>query len=384
MIANRRAAPCGILKRVTKLALGLTTAAALLLSPAETPAHLAAGEAALAEGRWADAELSFRLAIGEQGDSPEAQIGLARALAGGGDSGRAVGGLMRAAERWIGDGAFAEAERILELAVALGPHDPAVLTLLGRARVLGRRYVAAEEPLARVVEMGGAGVDALLYYGAALWENGRLDRAEEISRRAVAVSGGAFPARYQLARLLLWQSRFAEAAELLRACAREAPEALDVRFDLARALEGAGELEESLEAYRRAAVLAPEHSELRYGLAMALLRSGQRAAAEAELETYRRLYDAEQRRTLDRGVAEARIAHGRELLRQGRPGEALEHLRRLPESADSLAAIAAALRAGGDLEGAIDELGRAIQLEPGRADLRALLNEARLELLRRP
>lgn len=366
-----------------KLLSGLATAALLLLSSAQTTGHLEAGEAALAAGRWRDAELSFRRAIGELGDSPEAQIGLARALAGGGDTDGAIAGLARVAERWIAAGAYPEAERVLELGARLRPDDAALLVLLGRARVLGRRYLAAEEPLARVVEAGSASLDALLYYAAALWENGRLERAEAISRQALAASGGAFPARYQLARLLLWQSRFAEAAELLRECVDEAPGAVDVRFDLARALSGSGALDESLAAYRQAADLAPEHSELRYGLAMALLRAGDRAAGEAELETYRRLYESEQRRTLERGVSEARIAHGRELLRLGRAAESVEHLRRLPASADGLAALAAALRAGGDLDGAIAELGRAIALEPGRADLQALLNEVRLERLRR-
>ncbi len=345
--------------------------------------HAELGEAALAAGRWADAEMSFRRAIGEEGDSPGTRIGLARAVAGGGDPDRAVADLIQAAERWIRDGVYPDAEAVLEVAAEMRPDDPAVLLALGRSRVLDRMYLAAEEPLARLHDIGGASVDGLFYYSATLWENGRLSRAEAVAREALEASAGAFPARYQLGRLLLWQSRFDEAAELLGQCAEQAPDAVDVRLDLARALAGAGRPEAALAVYREAVEMAPEHSELRYGLAMALLETGDRTAAQAELATYRRLYESEQRRTLDQGLAKARIARGRELLRQGRPEEAIAHLRGLPESADGLAAIAAALRTVGDLEGAVDELGRAIALEPGRTDLRALLNETRLELLRK-
>lgn len=371
---------------------GLTRAASALLAIALGTAAaiaaeldlLAAGEAALEARSWTEAEMSFRRAIGEQGDSPRARIGLARALAGGGDPDAAVGELARAAERWIRTSAYGDADRLLVAASEIRPGDLAVLELLGRARVLDRRYLAAEEPLASVYAAGGASVDAHLYYSAALWENGRLERAEEVARAAVAASGGALPAVHQLGRLLLWQSRYEEAAELLERCARQAPGAAEMLIELARARDGAGDLDGALAAYRQAVELAPEHSELRYGLAMALLRSGDREAAAVELAAYERLYREDQQRVLAQGLAEARIARGLELSRQGEHVAAIEHLRQLPESADGLAALAAALRAAGDLQGAVDELGRAIVVEPGRTDLQALLNEARLELLRRP
>jgi len=205
-----------------------------------------------------------------------------------------------------------------------------------------------------------------------------------VLREAKARSGDSFPAVYQLGRLLLWTSRFEEAADLLERCAVQAPSAADVQLDLARALDGAGRTDRALEAFGRAVELAPEHSEMRYGLAMALMRSGDRQAAQAELEVYSGLYEDEQRQTMQAGLERARIARGRELVRQGRAEEAVAHLSELPESAESLSALAGALRAQGDLQGAADRLAGAVALEPDRADLRALLNEIRLELLRRP
>jgi Flp pilus assembly protein TadD len=210
-----------------------------------------------------------------------------------------------------------------------------------------------------------------------------VEAAEKVLREASAESGGSFPAVYQLGRLLLWSSRYEEAADLLGRCAAQAQGAADVQLDLARALDGAGRTEQALEAFRRAVELAPEHSEMRYGLAMALMRTGDREAAKAELETYGSLYQREQRQTMQAGLERARVARGRELVRQGRAEEAVAHLSDLPESADSLSALAAALRAQGDLQGAAERLARAVALEPDRTDLRTLLNETRLELLRR-
>lgn len=364
----------------------------LLIAPGALPAdgstdlegHLEAGERALAAREWSGAEMSFRRAIGTARESVAAQAGLARALAGGGSTDAAVQGIVQVAERWVRGGGYAEAEELLETGLELAPDNPRMLVLLGRARVLDRKYLAAEKPLARVYERGEADLEALLYYGATLWENGRLEAAERALRQAVSGSDGAFPARYQLGRLLLWVGRYAEAAELLTSCAAQAPQAADVQLDLARALDAAGRTEEAITVFRRAVSLAPEHSEMRYGLAMALSRAGDREGARSELATYGELYEREQRQTMQAGLEQARIARGREMVRQGRAGEAVEYLRELPASADSLAALAAALRAGDDLDGAAEQLSRAIALDPERADLRALLNETRLELLRRP
>lgn len=350
----------------------------------EISGHLEAGEAALAARQWLLAERSFRAAIGEGGDSVAARVGIARAQVGGGDVEAAVGAIEVTAERWARGGSYAEAEALLEAGLELVPDDARLLVLLGRTLVLDRKYLAAEPPLARAFERGQADPRALLYYGATLWENGRPDSAEPVLRQALVDSGGALPARYQLGRLLLWVGRYDEAAQLLGVCATQAPQAADVQLDLARALDAAGRAEAALEVFRRAVVLAPEHSEIRYGLAMALMRTGDREGSRAELEIYGDLYEREQERTMRAGLEQARVARGREMVRLGRAEEAVEYLHDLPESADSLAALAAALRASGDVEGAVDKLGKAVAMDPERTDLRALLNETQLELLRRP
>lgn len=347
----------------------------------EASVALEQGVAALAEQRWTEAEMSFRRAIQVHPGSAEAQTGLARAVAGGGNPAGAVTGLTDKARSWLVAGRYASAEQLLEVATELRPDSPEILILLGRSRILQRRHLTAEEPLARAYELGSVELDGLLHYGATLWENGDLEQAETILRQAVAQAPRSLPALYQLGRLLLWQGRFEEAAALLERCARLAPQAPDVHLDLARALSGA-EKGEALDAYRRALELTPEHSELRYGFAMALLRSGDRDAAEAELTRYRELYEAEQRATREQGLATARVARGQELITLGRFEEALVHLRDLPESADSLAAVAAALQAQGDLGGAVRELSRAVALASDRDDLRARLNDLRLEELR--
>ncbi len=371
------------MKGILSLAMALLMVVAVPLSGADSTALVSAGEAALAAEDWADAEVQFRRALSADGRSAEAQIGLAHALAGAGDPAAGAAGLLRGAQRWSDTGDYPAAARLLETATDLKPDDPTLLAALGRALVLARRYLAAEPPLARLFEAGVADAEALLYYGATLWENGKLAEAEAVARVAVESSGGAFPALYQLGRLLLWQSRYPEAATYLERSASLAPASVDVRLDLARALDGAGREAASIEVFRQAVALAPEHSEVRYGLAMALQRAGDREAAATELATYRTLYEADQARTRAAGLTAARIARGRELLESGRVADAIDHLRSLPLSADGLATLAAALRSKGDLEGAVEVLDRAVALDSSRTDLRALLNETRLELLRR-
>lgn len=338
----------------------------------------------LESGRLAEAEAAYRRALVADPWAPEGYVGLARAIADQGRRDEAVALLLRRAERWTGAGDYAPAEKLLAAAESLAPDSLEVLAELGRVRALDRRYLSAEGPLLEVFERGAADLRTMLYLGSALWENGRTERAEAVLRQAVEKSGGALPAVYQLGRLLLWLSRWQEAAALLRRCAADPSSGADVELDLARAIAGGGDVAATLEAYRQAAALLPEHSEARYGLAMALLRAGDRAAAERELEVYERLYREDQERVLRKRRQQAQIDLGRELLRRGRIDEAVAHLSALPESADSLAALAGALRVRQDPRGAVRALLQAVSLAPERQDLRALLNEARLEELEQP
>ena len=330
-----------------------------------------------------EAEMAYRRAIQGAPGSLPAHLGLARSRAASGFASEAVADLLTLTRRWMEADRLEEATALADQAVDLAPVDGDAHALLGRLLARQRRYLRAEMVLARATELNVDDPEVWVRYGAVLWENGRLSEAEAALGRAVSLSGRGLAATYQLGRLLLWQSRFDDAVPLLLRGAELAPDAADVRLDLARAFDGAGRSAEAVDAFRRAAELAPEHSELRYGLAMALHRNGDAEAAQSELETYRELYEAEQAATRRGGLSDARLARGAELVRVGRTEEAVDHLRRMPQTADVLALLARALRASGDLENALRELARAVALEPDRADLRATLDELRLEELRR-
>lgn len=361
----------------------LPPAAALAAASREGPESLVEeGDRLLDAGSWSEAESAYRRAIAGGEAATAARIGLARALAGGGRLDEGIEALSGSARRALRRAAYGEAEELLVAALELAPERPELLALLGRARLLDGRYEEAEAPLERLVGLGAADGESLVHYGAALWENGRLELAEDVFRRAVTAGPEAGLARCQLGRLLLWQGRYEEALPPLRACAAADPQSVEALLDLARALAGAGESAEAVGTFRHAAELAPAHSEIRYGLAQALRASDDAEGAARELAVYRRLYEEDQRRTMEEGLETVRVARGRELLRRGETEAAIVHLRSLPPSPDSLAVLAAALRQAGEPDAAVETLQRAVALAPDRTDLRMLLNEMRLELLR--
>jgi tetratricopeptide (TPR) repeat protein len=348
------------------------------------PEGLAEAQRALVGGEAVEAERIYRGWIARHPVSVEAYAGLADSLAAQKRTPEALSMLLTTAEAWTGEGLHFSSEQLLEQATRLAPASSRAHALLGRARALQRKYVSAEGPLWKAVELGSQDLRTLLYLGTTLWENGKLSEAEDIYRRAVASSWRAVLPLYQLGRLLLWQGRFDEAAELLREAASESAGAPDIQLALARALDGAGETEEAVVAYRRVTGLLPEHAQARYGLALLLARAGDREAADRELATYLGLYEAEQKRTREEGLQRALVDRGSELLRAGQIEQAIGHLQGLPPTTDVLAALAAAYAAAGRYTDAIEALEKAVSSSPQRGDLRSKLMEARLDAASSP
>lgn len=255
--------------------------------------------------------------------------------------------------------------------------------LLGRALVRIDDYAEAADHLARAVELGRDDLGTLLFLGSARWEAQRFESAAETLERAVERSGGTsaeFLAHHQLGRLLLWLGRPSEALGPLERAVEIRPDAFDARLDLARALDRSGASERAVAAYRRALDIVPQSPHAHYGLAQALLRVGERDEAAEALAVYRELYAADQDRTREEFLAEARLARARELFEAGELASAEEIVEGLPEAPLTLEALGR-IRAGrGDYAGAVAALERAVALAPDRDDLRQLLAEARLLL----
>jgi tetratricopeptide (TPR) repeat protein len=288
--------------------------------------------------------------------------------------------LLESGRQHLEAGRLPEAVASLEAAARLAPASPEVLSMLGRAYLLNHQARPAAASLERAVELGSLDPRTNLYLGSASWELGRLDVAERQFRQALGSKSGAAAliALQQLGRLLLFQGRAADALDPLRRAAVLLPDDVDLQLQLAQALEGAGKADEALAAYRKAATMAPELARARYSLAQRLQRSGRRDEAAREMETFRRLTQADQERVRRANLERARLDQGWELLRGGKAGEAEALFSQLGQNAEALSGVAFSRSAAGDHKGAAEALQKAVALAPERDDLRRALDEERL------
>ena len=270
------------------------------------------------------------------------------------------------------------AEALLVTALDRQPDAPRLLALLGTARYLNRKHLAAEEPLRRAVELGRRDLTTYYYLTSTLWENGRFAAAETICLTALETHGNQLPLVHLLGRLYLWQGRHQEAEVWLERATTMSPRSVDLWLDLASALDGAERFDEALVSYRRAVDLAPEHYQARYGLARMLARTGDAEAAQHELVIYRRLLEEDQQRTQLEGLQRSRLDLGYDYLRRGEIDAAIAHLEGLPMTTDRQVALARAYRQAGNPKAAIAALEEAVAMSPAREDLRAQLAAVRL------
>ena len=300
-------------------------------------------------------------------------------LAASGDENGALAWLVRTADGWIAAGRLGEAEQILTAAVERFPRAGTAWSMLGRARLLEGRYEDGLGALEQAIELGVGDVRTLLYLGSAFWETGAPRAAEEAFRRAMTASGGDVLPTHQLGRLLLWQGRYGEAVEVLRR-AVDGGDSLVMRYDLAQAELGAGRTAAAVETFGEVVKAEPRYSRAYWGLGRALARLGRREEAEVALETFRRLYEADQAATRDAGLAAAAVDGAHHLVVTGDPEGALARLESQPHSVDVLLARARALIAMGREAAAMEALEKVLAHEPDRVDVRRLLDEVRLSL----
>jgi tetratricopeptide (TPR) repeat protein len=256
-----------------------------------------------------------------------------------------------------------------------------VEALLGRALVLTDHYAEAADHLGRSVSLGHADVGTLLYLGSAQWESQQLEPAVASLRRAAERATGTsadFLAHHQLGRLLLWMGRAGDAVEPLERAVSLRGDAFDARLDLARALDRSGALDRAVTVYGQALEMNPSSHHAHWGMAQALLRLGRRDEAQEHLAVYRRLYEENKQRTQESILTDARMARARELFEERKLDEAEQIVASLPETAETLEALARIRATAGNLDGAVTALERAVAIAPDRDDLRRLLAEARL------
>jgi tetratricopeptide (TPR) repeat protein len=341
----------------------------------EIGAALERAAALLAGGQAYEAEGLYRDLRSRHPGLTEAYEGLADALAAQNRRREAAAVLEELGRGWLAGGDYRTATGYLERSAEWAPDWAPAHATLGRALLLGLAYGRAEEHLARAVNLGDSSVATRTYLAAALAENGKAARAEALLQ-GLAASGALAPL-HQLGRLLLGQGRYDEALAALARAIALGPPPVDLELDLGQALEGVGRIDDAIAAYERAAASAPDPSRAHYRLAVLLARRGEGERAAAELETYRRLYAAEQERVRRQGVERARLDRGWHLLRTGRPEQAAEQFRAVPETADSLRGLALALSALGRHRDAAQALERAVAAAPEDQELRLLLADER-------
>jgi Flp pilus assembly protein TadD len=242
------------------------------------------------------------------------------------------------------EGRFDEAAELFGALASKRPHDPSVLYGAALATFNAGRPADAEPLARRAVE------EAL---AAARTKNASNDDAGASNSRAA-------DALVLLGVVLAVRGDDAGALKAVGQAVALAPDSFDARLALGRALFGAGDDAGAVAAFRAAVALRPADTQAHFFLATALEHAGD---ADGALSAYRELVTLQPRAAeghlglgvllLKRGgpeaekgveelsraleinpnLYEARVALGRALVGRGRAAEAVEHLRRAAELA---------------------------------------------------
>lgn len=316
-------------------ALGLVTMASPPAGPGEVAdAHVAAGRAAQALGRTADAVGHFSRALALDGQNVAANLALGEAFLLDGKADQALArfrALAPAAQRTaaarfglggalVATGKTEEGMALVKLAAEEAPSDPRLLYWTGVAAELAtppdqaaaaekyraalakdRRFVAASLKLASLLQRQGKADEAIavlqeaeqagappttlqMAFGEALISAGEPARAEEVFRKALAVDANLLSARLGLSAALAAQDNLAGARQELERTRTELPDAMGVRERLAQVLIKLGDREAALRQYQEEVATGKAGVIVRVGLAKLALEMGNLDLAETELD----------------------------------------------------------------------------------------------------
>ena len=232
----------------------------------------------------------------------------------------------------------------------------------------GRQVVQLLDPLA--LELGELHVGAVgrIRRGARAQVEGDLATARDEYARAVAADPSNPEARQSLGTVLAQQGEIEAAIAEYRAALELTGDSALVLANLGGLLVGTPERDEGIRLLERALQLDPTLPKARLALAQTQL---ERQRPDLARDQYRRILER------DAANLEARLGLARALAVEGQASAAADELRqalaRDPDSGDAarLHQALGELAAGiGDLEGALAELGRALDLDPELAGAR--------------
>lgn len=229
-------------------------------------------------------------------------------------------------------GRYEEAEKIFNDALVLQPNDQQ--SLYGKALALFnlRKIDDAEEIARRSAglaldsanehgqESANRAADALTLLGVIQAVRGDRLAALESVKQAVKLSPRNFDAQFALGRAYYGLGRIPDAIQAFRQAVDLRTDHAQARFFLATSLERAGDSESALASYRELIKLAPQKVEGHLGAGVLLTKSSGAKLRDGIEELKLAI-------ALNPDLYETRAALGKALIRDGRPDQAVEHLR---------------------------------------------------------
>ncbi|HEY6336808.1 MAG TPA: tetratricopeptide repeat protein, partial [Alphaproteobacteria bacterium] len=167
-------------------------------------------------------------------------------------------------------GRLAEAERLCRQTLALDPHQPDALHLLGTLAYKAGRYADAVELAKKAIKRDGRKAEYHNTLGEALHALGRTPRAIESLRRATTLDPGYAAAHYNLGNVFLARREYANAEASLRQSIAMEPALGLAHNNLGLVFKVLGEWEKALECFRAAIAAEPELAIAHYNMGVML------------------------------------------------------------------------------------------------------------------
>jgi tetratricopeptide (TPR) repeat protein len=188
------------------------------------------------------------------------------------------------AEALLNQGRFAEAEQSYRDALGLDERFAPAWLGLGVARAAQNNAAEAEQALRRALALSPTLAQAHNSLGRLLESQGRIEEAERCFREAIKAQPDLAVARYNLAGMLARRNRETEAiAELEHAVAAQ-PDFADAHYDLGLLLARRQQFDDAIRHYALALAANPNHADAANNWGTALARQGKHAEARLRFE----------------------------------------------------------------------------------------------------
>jgi len=187
-------------------------------------------------------------------------------------------------EAALRNGRWAEAKHYFKRALALAPGQPTLRGALGAAYLAAGRYARAAVEFQRAFQQIPAEAEAHASLGAILRNMGRADEAVAHQRRAVSLKPASAEAHRELGDALAETGALQEAIRAYQQALALKPDDLAAQLKLAGSLRRAGRMPEAVAAFRRVGALRPEFPDTFVALGDTLLALGQPDAARLQYD----------------------------------------------------------------------------------------------------